>query len=314
MTDSLPLMLLTANGAPPDEMVAAAVTCGWLPARPPDPDEDGENGGVDDDWLGRFTPPVVRARVTWGPDDAREASAVHGAGVTVLGRRAAPRTPEVLSMMAAIPFEEATVTGVHPEWRTGPERYRAPSLGGGMPSHGWLCAFRGPRAHRRLVSRRWLDWGPWRLHRLPGDLSVVEFHDPVADSATALAQARPGHETLGITDNGGYIQPDFAYQDPPRGIWDDSGLLKVIVHGRQLEPRELLEACALRIETRHVEPGPIRQLAYVFMEESEAERNLQALAARDLECRAIRDGREIVLDGRDRRPPRPAWVNQDVQR
>lgn len=179
-----------------------------------------------------------------------------------------------------------------------------------MPPHGWLCAFRGPRAHRRMVSRRWLDWGPWRLHRLPGDLSIVEFHDPLADSGTALEQARPGHETLGITDNGGYLQPDFVYRNPPRGILEDTGLLKVIVHGRQLEPRELLEACALRVETRPVGPGPIRQVAYVFMEEPEAERYLQDLAARDLDCRAISLGQEIVLDGRDLRPPRPAWVGQ----
>ena len=215
-------------------------------------------------------------------------------------------------MMAAMPFEEAAVTGLHPEWLADPSRYRAPSLGGGMPSHGWLCAFRGAQAHRRLVSRRWLDWGPWRLHRLPGDLSVVEFHDPLADSGIALQQARPGHETLGITDNGGYLQPNFVYRDLPRGILDDTGLLKVIVHGRQLEPRELLEACALRVEPSPVDPGPIRQVAYVFMEESEAERHLQALAARDLECRAIRLGQELVLDGRDLRPARPAWVGQSA--
>jgi hypothetical protein len=310
MTDTLPLMLLTVRGSPPDDVIEAAVTCGWLPARPPDTDNDGESDTVDDGWLSRFTTTAVDAWAAWGPDDAREATAAHGVGVTVLGRRAAPRTPDVLSMMTAIPFEEADVTGLHPEWLAGPNPYRAPSLGGGMPPHGWLCAFRGSRGHRHLVSRRWLDWGPWRLHRLPGDLSIVEFHDPLADSGTALEQARPGHETLGITDNGGYLQPNFVYRNLPRGILDDTGLLKIIVHGRQLESRELLEACALRVETRGVDPGPIRQVAYVFMEESEAERHLEALAARDLECRAIRLGQEVVLDGSDLRPPRPVWVGQ----
>jgi hypothetical protein len=138
---------------------------------------------------------------------------------------------------------------------------------------------------------------------------VIEFHDPGDDSYNALLQARPGHESLGITDRGGYIQHNFVYTCLPRGVYESqSKLLKIVVYGRALEPRELLEACALRIEPGRVDPGPVRQVAYVFPEEAEADANLAQLAVRELECRIIRDGIEMMLDGSDRRPPRPSWT------
>ena len=304
-----PLLLLTVRGADRRDVLAAAVSSGWLPARPPDTLRLDDGPG---DWTERYAATGVDASVSWGPIDDEEATAAHGVGVSVLGRRGSVTTAEMLERLAAVPFAEATVTGLHPEWSAPPTSYRAPSLGGGMPPHGWLCAFRGADAHRRLVSRRWLEWGPWRLHRGPEDLSVVEFHDGPAESATALAQARPGHETMGIADRGGYIQDHFVYGALPRGLFEPStGLLKVVVHGRTPGPRELLEACALRIEPREVQPGPVRQVAFVFMEEGPAEAALGELAARELECRAIVGAREVILDGSGRAPPRPAWTTAD---
>jgi hypothetical protein len=142
-----------------------------------------------------------------------------------------------------------------------------------------------------------LRFGPWRLHELPDDLSVVEFHDPAADAAAALAQARPGHARMGISDTGGYLQRGFVYKAAPRGYFDAAtGLLKVVVAGRPLSPRELLEACATRVETRPIEPGPVRNVAYVFMEEDEARAQLHELWLRGLECRAMRLGEEVRLD------------------
>ena len=68
---------------------------------------------------------------------------------------------------------------------------------------GWGCMFVGERGHAQLVSRRWLEYGPWLLDRFADDVSLIQFHDLDADPATALAQALPGHRRLGDNDTGG---------------------------------------------------------------------------------------------------------------
>lgn len=297
---------LSLRGAPTDEIVEAAIRCGWLPDRPPD--SLYAEGAGSEDWRARFVRTPVDAMAQWGDKDDPEATASHSRGeLTVLSAKMDPQMSPVFACLEALPFTVAVIASLHPQWRR--LGYKAPSLGGGLPPHGWLCAFRGP-GHDRLVSRRWLEYGPWRLHHRPEDLSIVEFHDPAADAETALAQAKPGHRRMGITSEGGYIQPNFVYTCPPRGYYDPAtGLLKVVVHGRPLTRRELLEACALRIETRQVEPGPVRNVAYVFMEEDEAQDNLHELWLRALECRAIRLGNEVRLDEEHQPEPEPpAWA------
>lgn len=299
-------LTLTVRGAPTEAVIDAAIRCGWLPERPPDVLRIAKGAG---DWRHRFVSTRVDGWVCWGNEDDPDAGASHDAGVTVVGAKMDPTRAPVLEWLEAIPFTVANISNIHPEWEEPPINYRAPSLGGGLAPLGWMCAFRGD-GHERLVSRRWLEYGPWRLHRRSGDLSIVEFHDAAADAITALDQARPGHNRMGISSEGGYIQPNFVYTCPPRGFYDAStGLLKVVVHGRPLTPLELLEACALRIETGTVEPGPVRNVAYVFMEEDEARANLHELWIRGLECRAIRLGDEVRLDeDYHPKPNPPAWV------
>lgn len=304
------MIRLSLLGAPTAAVVDAAIRVGWLPAGEPDHLRvDTQNG----DWLARFTSTRHDAMAKWGDADDPSAAVSHSGGdLTVLSAHLHPIQDDVLEKITALPFTRAVVASIHPEWRKLPESimgYKAPSIGGGLPPHGWLCAFRG-EGHERLVSRRWLEFGPWRLHRGANDLSIVEFHDPMADWETALAQARPGHRRMGIAPEGGYIQPQYVYTQPPRGFFDPaSGLLKVIVHGRPLTPVELLDACALRIETRPMQPGPVREVAYVFMEEDEARANLHELWLRGLQCRAIRDGVEVRLDDSYQpQPEPPAWA------
>lgn len=301
------LLVLAVRGAPTGEVIDAAIQCGWLPQRPPDGLQIIQGP---EDWRTRFVRTAVDAGVHWGTEDDPDAAASHSRGdLTIVAAKMDPTQAPVLERLEAIPFTEASMLDFHPEWRQPPHRYKAPSLGGGLSDLGWLCAFRGG-GHDRLVSRRWLEFGPWRLHRRPGDLSIIEFHDAAADASTALAQAQPGHRRMGITPEGGYIQPNFVYTCPPRGFYDAATrLLKVVVHGRPLTQRELLEACALRIETRPMEPGPVRNVAYVFMEEDEAKANLHELWLRGLECRAIRMGNEVRLDeGYHPKPTPPAWA------
>jgi hypothetical protein len=302
------MIRLSLRGAPVREVVRAAVDSGWLPRSEPEVLRASAPGV---DWLERFAATMVDATALWGTDDETADAVSHSRGERTLLSCRMPRDPrEVLTRLEALPFDVATMRPLHPEWRRvpeGPLGYRGTSLGGS--THGWLCAFRGA-GHDRLVSRRWLEHGPWRLHRRDGDLSIVEFHDARADPMTALAQARPGHIRMGIHEEGGYIQPAYVYSKLPRGFRaSEGGLLKIIVHGRAVTPCEMLDCCALRIETRTVDPGPVSDVAYVFVEEEEAQKHLHELWLRGLQCYAIREGMEVRLDeGYTPEPDVPAWV------
>lgn len=129
---------------------------------------------------------------------------------------------------------------MHDEW------YRAPGFGDGHVSLGWAAAFKGA-GHDRLVSRRWLDGGPWKVIEGPEDVSLVLFHDLDADAEQALKQARPAHEQMGIGDAGGFIQSGFAYERELAGLYvSDRRVMKVVVMGRELDDLELLEWAAAR--------------------------------------------------------------------
>src|SRR6185436_9555656 len=114
-----------------------------------------------------------------------------------------------------------STASLYPEWADGSpgDPYRAPNFAELHFGHGWACAFRG-EGHDRLVSRRWLDFGPWKLRRGANDTSLVQFHALGVDAATALEQARIGHERMGISDSGGFIQARYVYAFELRGIYD----------------------------------------------------------------------------------------------
>lgn len=298
--------VLSLRGAPILDVLEAAREIAWLPPRDPDVLTADVGPG---DWVARFARSPVTASAAWGDPDDPDAFVSHRDGGVHFATRHDPSRDLVIAQLENIPFTVAVVDTLFTEWLLPPPGYRAPSFGDLFPPLGWACAFRG-RGHDRLVSRRWLHHGPWRLHERAGDLSIVEFHDPAADPATALAQAKAGHLRMGITDTGGYIQSSFVYKMPPRGFYDAAtGLMKVVVAGRPVLQRELLEACALRVDTRPVEPGPVRNVAYVFMDEEEAQKNLHELWLRGLECRAMRLGEEIRLDTEYAPVPlAPAWA------
>src|SRR5690606_34932321 len=134
-------------------------------------------------------------------------------------------------MVAA--FELAVVqTWFRWEW---PEGYVAPSFADMHYPHGWACAFKGP-GHDRLVSRRWLAYGPWRLIRDDEhDVSFVQFHDLDADAKTALEQAKPGHQRMGISNEGGFIQSRYVYETDFDGNYlSEDHVLEIVVHGREV--------------------------------------------------------------------------------
>jgi hypothetical protein len=221
---------------------------------------------------------------------------------------------EFRTLLQHLPFRWMSAATMSSVWGPGgqPHDYLGPGFGEGHYDHGWACAFKGD-GHDQLVSRRWLDYGPWRLIRGDNDVSLVQFHDLEADDLVALEQAKPGHQCMGISPEGGFIEPlPFPWKFPDlRKLYDPGArVLTVVVHGRTVSGREMLEACALRrYQALEV---PVDNVAFVFLEERAAREHLHALWLRGLECRAIIAGREVRLDQDYEAPPpvEPEWVQR----
>ncbi len=214
------------------------------------------------------------------------------------------RVDEVLELLRDLPFELASFRSVWPaEWKT----LGAPRLGFGQQHafHGWACAFRGA-GHDRLVSRRWLDHGPWRLHRSGADdLSLVQFHDLEADAATALAQATPGHARMGIGETGGFLQA-LPRGDKLEGLYDPgTRTMEVLVQDRSVPSAEMLSACAVRRARRSDPERPIERVAFVFVEEADASAHCHELWLRELECWTVDGGTRRRLDSDHHPAPAP---------
>src|SRR5262245_38577060 len=158
---------------------------------------------------------------------------------------------------------------MHLEWSDRPD-FPGPGFSDLHFPLGWACAFRG-EGHDRLVSRRWLEFGPWRLLRGDNDVSFVQFHDLDADPDIAFAQARLRHERMGITATGGLIQSEYVYTQPIDGLYaPEECRLRILVHGREVSQLEMLDACAAR-HYQALGPGrPLKSIAYVFADEGEA--------------------------------------------
>lgn len=181
----------------------------------------------------------------------------------------------------------------------------------------------GDRGHEQLVSRRWLEFGPWLLRRFPGDLSLVQFHDLDADSETALAQGLPGYKRMADHDLGGWIRSSYrpvsSYRkEVPefRALYvpSDQSLRVVCAPGRTVTQGEMLDACAERLVARYNTEKPVRSMRYVFLDPADAEPHLHELWLRDIEVWAIVDGREVRLDAEYHpQPDPPEWVRRVQQ-
>jgi len=191
-------------------------------------------------------------------------------------------------------------------------------------AHGWMCAFKG-EGHDSLVSRRWLERGPWKLLRDEAlDLSVVLFHDPdERDPAVTWAQAQPAHTRMGSGDRGGFIREGrgpngsfaavggYRLRSALRGVYVPvERTFWITVVDRQISEREMLDACAHRLHGRDHPDKPVDHVAFVFADEAVARAHMHALWLRDLQCWTVRNGEQVRLDTdyRPAPPQRPAWV------
>jgi hypothetical protein len=210
----------------------------------------------------------------------------------------------VLEGFAPLPFDLAVLSNVRDYWIE--NDYYAPAISADHALLGWGMIFKGAGHERSVVSRRWLDHGPFRTLKGPHDTTLVQFHDLAADGPTSLAQARPAHEWMVA----GFLRPKHRYEHDITGVYlRDDGLLRVVVNGRPLGDRELLDACAARRDGRGDPARPIRNLAYVFVDPDAAKTALGALWLRELECRLVEGGGERRLDI-EHHPvlPKLAWV------
>ena len=254
------------------------------------------------DWIGRWVPHCRRS--VFADWEYNETFLAYMHDFVVKGSNSSMKfdTTEVVSWLAALPFEIAAFGPVHPSWGTR-ATFPGPGFGDLHEPLGWACAFRGD-GHKRLVSRRWLEFGPWRLIRGDNDISFVEFHTLETDADAAYAQARPGHERMGISDEGGFIQSDYVYTYPIDGLYEpQEHRLKILVHGREVSQLEMLDACAARLYQALGPQRPLDSVAYVFADATVAQAHLRELWLRELECWTFVDGRETRLDVSYRPPP-----------
>jgi hypothetical protein len=227
------------------------------------------------------------------------------------------RLSEVIERISSLPFYIAVFgTLFRDTWRRdgGFERW---GLDRSHMEHGWGCAFRGA-GYDRLVSRRWLYFGPWRVIRRPNDTTFIQFHDlAITDPVEAYEQAKVGHERMGISPSGGYIA--WHNENLLVGAAEAGGLyqsetqtLEIVVGpGNHVSQGEMLCQCARRLRHRITKPtnDRIDHVAYVFMDRADAEAHLHELWLRELQCWYVDERGKHRLDADyDPVPQPPAWV------
>jgi len=267
---------------------------------------------VTPDWIDKWAISCKRDIMVYWGDNEEDFISYNKHGIVKASIHVFPRNAKaVLTLLSPSPWTVATFRSIHTAWSASTNMYLGSIFSDMHLSLGWGCGFKG-EGHKRLVSRRWLEFGPWYLLHGSNDISLVQFHDLEADATTALDQAKIGHERMGISDIGGYIQSDYVYTHELSGLYEpEQRLLKIIVHGRDVSQAEMLDACAARYYQVLGPTQPIEDVAYIFMEEAKARQHLHELWLRELECRAIINGQEVRLDTEyNPIPDKPEWVRQ----
>ena len=214
-----------------------------------------------------------------------------------------------LALIRAWPFEACFTEAVHPSWRF---------ASGYHSGHGWAFALKG--AGHRLCSARIRDRGPWRILRdEEHDITMFQFHDLDAPADVALEQAKPGHALLKSSWAGGhYVGHPLLFRNgveaaryKPSFYDPGSHTSIVLVQEREVSAEEMAVAAATRVH--QIYPQPVEQVAFVFIDEATARRQLPALWLHGLEVRAMTAHGERRIDLDYEPPPLPAlpeWVQR----
>jgi hypothetical protein len=227
---------------------------------------------------------------------------------------------EVMEIITPLPWTIASFGIMHLDWiseerLTNDTDYPGgPSIGNLQSGFGWGCAFKG-EGHKRLVSKRVLDYGPWHIIRdEENDITLVQFHDIHVDSVTALEQAKPGHQIMANHWDGALIHAQFKFAGELNGIYQpEKRKLEIVVAGRDLPVTEMVDACKARYCQYLGLEKPIDNVAFIFvLSEEDARKHLFDLWLRGLECWAFIDHLPVRLDEDYTPPPpeKPEWVKR----
>jgi hypothetical protein len=222
---------------------------------------------------------------------------------------------DALAILEPLPFEICALGAVFfDEWIKAD--YPRWGFGRSHIEHGWGCAFRGA-GHDRLVSRRWLDFGPWRVIRRPNDTTFIQFHDlTITDPAEAYEQAKVGHERMGNSKIGGHLQHMLSvFLGHTAGLYiESSKTLEIVVPPKtEVGQMQMHWACAERLHHRLTRPAhqPIERVAFVFFDEADARAHLHELWLRELECWHVDGSGKHRLDlDYHPTPNPPEWVKR----
>lgn len=267
------------------------------------------------EWQSCLRRTVDECLVLWNSLDAQIEYLPKSQVLTFAYPKAFGRPTEAMAVVEPMSFGVVTFGSLfRKEWGPEGRDYKRWGFGRSMVDHGWACAFRGD-GHGRLVSRRWLDFGPWRVIRRPNDTTFIQFHDlAITDPAEAYEQAKVGHQRMGVDPIGGYIQSialDVIAQ--VNGVYraNERTLDIVVAPGIEVRQQDMRVACGLRLHHRLTKPvvDRVDRIAYVFADKADAQAHLHELWLRELECWYLDENGKHRLDADYHPTPSPpAWV------
>jgi hypothetical protein len=240
---------------------------------------------------------------------------------------------DAIAIVDPLPFERCWFDVPISFWRAwrdaGHPMY---SSGVGGRDFGWGCGFRGA-GYERLYSRRWLDFGPWRVIRRPNDTTYLQFYDlAITDPKLAWQQAAPALQRMGGASIhnpiGGYIDDTRWTTSPIRGFYNPTtrAFEITVPPNGSVSLNDMRLACQLRLDHRlpperrtgmweQKQPPPtgdrIDTIAYFFFDRARAEAHVHELWLRELECWYVGDdGAQHRLDTDYHPTPNPPdWVH-----
>jgi hypothetical protein len=274
---------------------------------------------ISDDWLDHnVLPGIEKFNATWGKGYSNLNAIIlsQASCVKIRIENNPPETiQEVLDIIAPLPWTVASFASMHLEWIDEKINYPGgPSIGNLQDGLGWACAFKG-EGHKRIVSKRVLDYGPWHIIRDEAqDITLVQFHDIHVDPLTALEQAKPGHAWMRDREYGSLIHAEFEFYGELNGIYQpEKRKLEIVVAERDLPVTEMVDACKARY-CQYLGPDrPIDNVAFIFvLSEEDARKHLFDLWLRGLECWAFIDHLPVRIDEDYTPPPpkKPEWVKR----
>lgn len=313
-------LLTTLSGPGGPERIRMLARTASFGTKPDELSQEWEQREVTDEWVNQLIGVRRDGLACWKPSEHQigyhpNSDELVSVGVPV----EQVSLPAALALIEPLPFELCSFgAAFFDEWIAAD--YKRKGFSRSHISFGWGCAFRGA-GHDHLLSRRWLDFGPWRVIRRPNDTTLVQFHDlGLTDPAEAYAQAKAGHQRM----RDGFLYHNYAdFMADVRGLYlpEQQRLEIVVPPGTTVDAESMYSAAAVRLyfhdnpsaghQAKAGSIGHTKTVAYVFMDEAQARAHLHDLWLRELECWLVDDKgkRRLDLDYHPVPEP-PAWVQR----